>query len=332
MQRPLVALAAVCALVALAGAETRTNAQQSRTPRGATSQYRPLDFDGDARSDLVVVRNEAGDMTWYVLRSLDGEVTGRKWGFFSDVPVPGDYDGDGLWDYAVWRPTNGVFYVLRSSDNGVQIVQFGQNGDDPRIVQDFDGDGRTDLAVTRATGGVNTFYILQSTAGFTARVFGLGSDLPIRGDFDADEVADLAVYRPASSSPPNTFFVLRSTDGGLQARQFGNSDTDHVVQADFDADFKTDYAVVRDNGPGQPAVWYWLESLTGLARGQEFGVSFLDLPTPGDFDGDNKTDVTVWRNLPSAFFYSLRSLSGFNATQFGQTNDVPVAFPLLTRQ
>lgn len=122
MQSPLVGFAAICALVALVGAETRTDAQQSRTPRGATSQYRPLDFDGDGKSDLVVVRNVAGDMTWYVLRSSDGVIIGLPWGFVEDRTVPGDYDGDGFWDYAVWRPTNGVFYVLRSSDGGVQIV------------------------------------------------------------------------------------------------------------------------------------------------------------------------------------------------------------------
>jgi hypothetical protein len=331
MRSPIVAFAAACVLVAFGALDVRTDAQQRRTPRGTTSQYRPLDFDGDAKSDRVVVRDEDGGvMTWYVLRSLDGGVMGRKFGFFTDIPVPGDYDGDGYWDFAVWRPTQGIFYIAHSSDGSVHSVQFGQNGDDPRIVQDFDGDGKTDIAVTRSGGGVQTFYVLGSTAGFSARVFGSSalSDITIRGDFDGDEVADLAVYRP---SPSNTFFVQRSTDGGLQVMTFGDSDTDLVVQGDFDADFKTDYAVVR-NRPGLPAVWYWLESTTGTARGLEFGVSFLDLPSPGDFDSDNHTDPTVWRNLPSAFYYSMRSATGFHAEQFGQTGDVPVAYTLLTRQ
>jgi len=38
-----------------------------------------------------------------------------QWGLPSDVVVPGDYDGDGQTDLAVYRPATGVWYVLTSS-------------------------------------------------------------------------------------------------------------------------------------------------------------------------------------------------------------------------
>jgi hypothetical protein len=41
------------------------------------------------------------------------------------VPVPNDYDGDGRTDIAVWRPSTGVWWVMRSSDGVIVTRQWG---------------------------------------------------------------------------------------------------------------------------------------------------------------------------------------------------------------
>jgi hypothetical protein len=48
-----------------------------------------------------------------------------------DIPVPGDYEGDGKFDFAVWRPTDNVWYVRKSSDNGATYFQWGVATDFP---------------------------------------------------------------------------------------------------------------------------------------------------------------------------------------------------------
>ena len=68
------------------------------------------------------------------------------------MPVPGDYDGDGKTDIAVWRPADGNWYILRSSDGGWSGTQWGAPGDMP-VPGDFDGDGKTDIAVWRPSDG-----------------------------------------------------------------------------------------------------------------------------------------------------------------------------------
>jgi hypothetical protein len=94
-----------------------------------------------------------------------------SWGSGSagDVPVRGDYDGDGMTDITVWRASTGRWYILQSSlglnPALARAIHWGAalEGDVP-VAGDYDGDGRTDIAVWRGPTGF--WFIRHSSTGY----------------------------------------------------------------------------------------------------------------------------------------------------------------------
>lgn len=99
-----------------------------------------------------------------------------NFGLASDKLVAADYDGDGKTDVAVFRPSNGTWYLLNSRNGQFNAAQFGQMGDVPAAA-DYDGDGKADFAVFRQSNG--NWYKQLSSGGFSAVQFGLNGDVPI---------------------------------------------------------------------------------------------------------------------------------------------------------
>jgi hypothetical protein len=130
---------------------------------------------------------------------------------------PSDFDGDGVTDLSVFRPSNGTWFVLNSGTNTFTFTPFGQNLDIP-VEGDFDGDARSDTAVFRP--GVGTWFRLNSSTGqFVATQFGQNGDRLVPGDYDKDGKTDISVFRPATGQ----WFNLRSSDGAFQATQWGQN-------------------------------------------------------------------------------------------------------------
>ncbi|MBK9214435.1 MAG: PD40 domain-containing protein [Chloracidobacterium sp.] len=124
-----------------------------------------------------------------------------------------DFDGDGRSDLSVFRPSDGIWYVVESGTNTFRAQQFGANGD--RVVPgDYDGDGRTDIAVYRPTD--RNWYISRSSdSAVSITTWGLATDRPVPGDYDGDGRTDIAVYRDG------TWYAIQSSNGQSQNHQFG---------------------------------------------------------------------------------------------------------------
>lgn len=126
-----------------------------------------------------------------------------------------DFDGDLRTDISVFRPADGTWWILNSSSSTVSVTMFGAAGDKPAS-SDYDGDGQIDLAVFRPSTG--DWWILPSQTGNAyALHWGMSTDRLVPGDYDGDGRTDAAVYRDG------TWYVLRSSDGQAEIRQFGLS-------------------------------------------------------------------------------------------------------------
>lgn len=86
----------------------------------------------------VVRSGTDGFLHWYVRGSAFscstcGDYVHRVWGVAAtDIPAPGDFDGDGYSEIAVWRPGSPGSFFARGFDTGATTVkQWGETGDVP---------------------------------------------------------------------------------------------------------------------------------------------------------------------------------------------------------
>ncbi|MEW4568267.1 PQQ-dependent sugar dehydrogenase [Tautonia sp. JC769] len=259
-----------------------------------------FDFDGDGLADRVAYDPETA--TW-IITHANGETITRRFGAPGDLAIPGDYDGDGTTDLAVFRPESDLlpgaahwFAVL--SGGGVIARPFGAAGD-LAVPGDYDGDGTTDLAVFRPESdllpGAAHWFASLSGGGVIARPFGAAGDVAVPGDYDGDGTTDLAVFRPESDLLPGAAHWFASlSGGGVIARPFGAAG-DLAVPGDYDGDGTTDLAVFRPESDLESGASHWFVSLSGggvIAR--PFGEPG-DVPAPGDYDGGRVTRLATFR-------------------------------------
>jgi hypothetical protein len=267
-----------------------------------------------------------------------------------------DFDGDGRTDLSVFRPSDGNWYLMRSTQ-GFTGFPWGISTD-TTVPGDFDGDGRPDAPIFRpmTDGGTPDFYVLSSSNSTVIYAsWGIPGDTPVVADYDGDLRADFAVWRQSN----NRWYVSRSSDGGFQS--FANASNGRPCPGDFDGDGRTDFCnymggewwiarsslnyqitVIPAGGGGQDrpvaadydgdhrtdaavyffntGTWFIRYSSTGQGATVRWGIS-TDIPVPGDYDGDGLADVAIYRD---GTWWLMQTRDGIAARQFGVSGDVPI--------
>jgi fibronectin type 3 domain-containing protein len=173
------------------------------------------DWNNDGVSEIAVFRPRTGK--WYLDLNandrLDSCSTDRclgPFGMSGDLPVAGDWNGDGISQIGVFRPSTGKWYLDLNGNGQLDSCgvdgcfgPFGMSGDLP-VAGDWNGDGRAQIGVFRASTG-KWYLDLNGNGQWDGcnidgcyGPFGVSGDLPVAGDWNADGITRIGVFRPST--------------------------------------------------------------------------------------------------------------------------------------
>ena len=298
MMKPALATSLFCVLASAACSEPQRDATIAQTETRAS----PLSKGGLAhptRRNFVGFFNKT-TATWTLRMKRPGWTADTApdmsfaYGNQNDVPIVGDWDGNGTETQGVFRAGTWLLSnTLGSSTSDVPAFGFGNPTDVP-IVGDWDGNGTATPGIQRG----NTFCLRNSnTSGNADFCFGFGNpgDIPLAGDWDGDGIDTVGVYRASTS----TVYLTNDPHpvGGAVTdvtNKFGNPGAQPVV-GDWDGDGVTSYGV-------RIGVDWYLGNDLHTSIGDVYVPSFggaADVPVSGNFNV----------NAPSGYSAAPASLS-----------------------
>jgi hypothetical protein len=220
------------------------------------------DFDDDDKDDLAfIVPPSGGSSAAYAILRSSTNYDFAQAAFFpagfpslGDVPAVGDFDGDGAADPGIWRESQGLWIIPKSSSGYTDYIfkQWGQAGDIPLVV-DFDADGKADIAYYRD----GVWGVLTSSTNYdfgSALFFSWGGPglQPIVGDFDGDLATDLAYIVPSEGGQSAVYSIrLSGRNYSIVGAVFVPAGFpalgDIPVVGDFDGDGSADPGIWRES-------------------------------------------------------------------------------------
>lgn len=211
-------------------------------------------FSGDARDEFVLYR--PGEKSTFDIYRGKKRLSQLRIGRATDLPVAGDWDGDGLDNPGVRRPERYVFRLRQPGES--QRVRWGGSVARP-IAGDWDGDGLADTGLWRAS---KARFRLRFADGTIQRIpLGTPSSLPVAGDWNGDGIDDVGAFDPATAT-----FTLHTQGEETPARRvvFGRAGSLPVV-GDWNGDGTTDLGT-------------WTPATRTLEKQMPAGVRRLVLP------------------------------------------------------
>jgi hypothetical protein len=232
--------------------------------------------------------------TWLLRRRAAGgqQDISFAYGQQGDVPIVGDWDGNGSTTIGVYRPSTHEWLLRNSNGVGWPDIQFayGQNGDIP-VVGDWDGNWTVTIGIYRPS--THEWLLRNSnTAGQPDATFAYGQngDTPVVGDWDGDGTTTIGLYRPSTAE----WLLRNSNNVGWPDVQFvygaaGQGDSPVVGRWQGEkrpGDARDSIGVYR--APGTPynnttsAKWLLRNSLTAGNPNIEFSYGMAgDQPVAG---------------------------------------------------
>lgn len=144
-----------------------------RVIRMGAAGDKPLiaDIDGDGHAEILTFNNGVWTFSQAVAPANPVSFT---FGQAGDIAVPADYDGDAKDDFAIYRPSSGLWIIYNSSNGQFTYIPFGLSGDIP-VPGDYDGDGKYDVGLFRS----GQWYIYTATGQFLYSQWGIAGDTPV---------------------------------------------------------------------------------------------------------------------------------------------------------